>query len=204
MICSFIYFWELNFSCFFFFSVSTDPHRQAGGNNTRSPSTVESPSVSTVPNAIVPITEATANCRSCGHSGSQESFLQGKFCSAPCVQPTSGRYMFLALIEVCQLHCLWCINKFFCVCRSTPAEAFEGERLGKRVRKKKKMFMESGDEEEDNIEEEEVIHTHLTQKSTHSIFTGCSTVLLNVYLIFWFFRRKLNPRREDERLKLLD
>uniref|UniRef100_A0A9J8CLX0 L3MBTL histone methyl-lysine binding protein 1b n=1 Tax=Cyprinus carpio carpio TaxID=630221 RepID=A0A9J8CLX0_CYPCA len=72
---------------------------------------------------------ATANCRSCGHSGSRESFLQGKFCSAPCVQPTSGR--------------------------STPAEAVEGERLGKRVRKKKKMFMESGDEEEDNIEEEE-------------------------------------------------
>lgn len=46
------------------------------------------------------------------------------------------------------------------MCRSTPAEAFEGERLGKRVRKKKKMFMESGDEEEDNIEEEEVTHTH--------------------------------------------
>ncbi|XP_059363868.1 lethal(3)malignant brain tumor-like protein 4 isoform X4 [Carassius carassius] len=109
--------------------VSTDPHRQAGVNNTRSPNAVESPSVSTVPNAIVPISEATANCRSCGHSGSRESFLQGKFCSAPCVQPSSGR--------------------------STPAEAVEGERLGKRVRKKKKMFMESGDEEEDNIEEEE-------------------------------------------------
>lgn len=43
--------------------------------------------------------------------------------------------------------------------RSTPAEAVEGERLGKRVRRKKKMFMESGDEEEDNIEEEEVTHT---------------------------------------------
>ncbi|XP_059423888.1 lethal(3)malignant brain tumor-like protein 4 isoform X2 [Carassius carassius] len=104
--------------------VSTEPHRQAGGNNA-----VECPSVSTVPNAIVPMTEATANCRSCGHSGSRESFLQGKYCSAPCVQPSSGR--------------------------STPAEAVEGERLGKRVRKKKKMFMESGDEEEDNIEEEE-------------------------------------------------
>lgn len=51
------------------------------------------------------------------------------------------------------------------MCRSTPAEAVEGERLGKRVRKKKKMFMESGDEEEDNIEEEEVryTNTHLTQ-----------------------------------------
>lgn len=54
------------------------------------------------------------------------------------------------------------------MCRSTPAEAFEGERLGKRVRKKKKMFMESGDEEEDNIEEEEVTHTHLTEKSIYS------------------------------------
>ncbi len=59
------------------------------------------------------------------------------------------------------------------VCRSTPAEAVEGERLGKRVRKKKKMFMESGDEEEDNIEEEEVIHTHThppqTKESKFSI-----------------------------------
>lgn len=82
------------------FSVSADPHRQAGVNNTRSPSAVESPSVSTVPNAIVPMTEATANCRSCGHSGSRESFLQGKYCSAPCVQPTSGRYMFLAFTEL--------------------------------------------------------------------------------------------------------
>ncbi|KTG46098.1 hypothetical protein cypCar_00013563 [Cyprinus carpio] len=128
--------------------VSADPHRQAGVNNTRSPSAVESPSVSTVPNAIVPMTEATANCRSCGHSGSRESFLQGKFCSAPCVQPTSGR--------------------------STPAEAVEGERLGKRVRKKKKMFMESGDEEEDNIEEEElydavsIVTAPLVKKKTWS------------------------------------
>uniref|UniRef100_A0A8C1R6K5 L3MBTL histone methyl-lysine binding protein 1b n=1 Tax=Cyprinus carpio TaxID=7962 RepID=A0A8C1R6K5_CYPCA len=52
------------------------------------------------------------------------------------------------------------------VCRSTPAEAVEGERLGKRVRKKKKMFMESGDEEEDNIEDLEVTHTH-THTHTH-------------------------------------
>ncbi|XP_055066074.2 lethal(3)malignant brain tumor-like protein 4 isoform X2 [Misgurnus anguillicaudatus] len=106
-----------------------DPDRQAAGSNTKSPNTEEKPSMSLVPNAVVaPITEM-ANCRSCGHSGSQESFLQGKFCSAPCVQPTSGR--------------------------STPGEAVEGERLGKRVRKKKKMFMDSGDEEEDNIDEEE-------------------------------------------------
>ncbi|KAI4883634.1 hypothetical protein NFI96_012922 [Prochilodus magdalenae] len=68
-----------------------------------------------------------ARCKSCGHSGSQSSFLQGKFCSPACVQPCSGR--------------------------STPGDTGEG--LGKRVRKKKKMFMESEEEEEDNIEEEE-------------------------------------------------
>ncbi len=62
------------------------------------------------------------------------------------------------------------------VCRSTPAEAVEGERLGKRVRKKKKMFMESGDEEEDNIEEEEVIHTHiyLKQRRANSVLMRCT------------------------------
>ncbi|XP_036414206.1 lethal(3)malignant brain tumor-like protein 4 [Colossoma macropomum] len=75
-----------------------------------------------------PSTEV-ARCKSCGHSGSQSSFLQGKFCSPACVQPSSGR--------------------------STPGDVGEGERLGKRVRKKKKMFMESEDEEEENIEEEE-------------------------------------------------
>ncbi|XP_062841333.1 lethal(3)malignant brain tumor-like protein 3 [Trichomycterus rosablanca] len=70
-----------------------------------------------------------ASCRSCGQSGPRDSFLQGKFCSVGCVQPSSGR--------------------------STPADTGEGERLGKRIRKKKKMFMESEDEEEDNMEEEE-------------------------------------------------
>ncbi|KAF4075925.1 hypothetical protein AMELA_G00224620 [Ameiurus melas] len=70
-----------------------------------------------------------ASCKSCGHSGSRETFLQGKFCSPGCVQPSSGR--------------------------STPGDTGEGERLGKRIRKKKKMFMESEDDEEDNIEEEE-------------------------------------------------
>ncbi|XP_056331506.1 lethal(3)malignant brain tumor-like protein 4 isoform X2 [Danio aesculapii] len=104
---------------------SNEPQRQAGGGS----GAIENPSMNTVPNAIVPVTEAPVNCRSCGLSGSRESFLQGKFCSASCVQPSSGR--------------------------STPAEAIEGERLGKRVRKKKKMFMESEDEEEENIEEEE-------------------------------------------------
>ncbi|XP_030639284.1 lethal(3)malignant brain tumor-like protein 4 [Chanos chanos] len=86
-------------------------------------------SATVVPSAEVGSSVEVASCRSCGHSGAQESFLQGKFCSPVCVQPTSGR--------------------------STPAEVVEGERLGKRVRKKKKMFMESGDEEEDVAEEEE-------------------------------------------------
>ena len=32
-----------------------------------------------------------AICRSCGGSGPLESFLQGKYCSSICVQPSSGR-----------------------------------------------------------------------------------------------------------------
>ena len=36
------------------------------------------------------------------------------------------------------------------------SQAVEGERLGKRVRKKRKIYMDSGDEEEDNQEEPEV------------------------------------------------
>lgn len=96
------------------------------------------------------------------------------------------------------------------VCRSTPAEAVEGERLGKRVRKKKKMFMESGDEEEDNIEEEEVIHTHthihLKQRRANSVLMRCTQVEFTVLLVgnFFFLRRRLDPQRGDEQLKLLD
>ncbi|XP_014057448.1 lethal(3)malignant brain tumor-like protein 4 isoform X2 [Salmo salar] len=76
---------------------------------------------------------AMASCRSCGGSGPLESFLQGKYCSSICVQPSSGR--------------------------SSPREQREREGweggLGKRVRKKRKIYMDSGDEEEDNQEEEE-------------------------------------------------
>lgn len=47
-----------------------------------------------------------------------------------------------------------------CVFRSSPREQREREGweggLGKRVRKKRKIYMDSGDEEEDNQEEEEV------------------------------------------------
>ncbi|XP_062395375.1 lethal(3)malignant brain tumor-like protein 3 isoform X2 [Sardina pilchardus] len=67
------------------------------------------------------------SCRSCGVTGALNTFLQGKFCSATCVQPSSGR--------------------------STPGEV--SEVLGKRVRRKRKMFMESDDEEDENQEEEE-------------------------------------------------
>lgn len=54
--------------------------------------------------------------------------------------------------------------------RSSPGEAresqaAEGERLGKRVRKKRKIYMDSGDEEEDNQEEPEVRSILLTLHS---------------------------------------
>ena len=44
--------------------------------------------------------------------------------------------------------------------RSSPGEpkesqAVEGEKLGKRVRKKRKIYMDSGEEEEENRGEEE-------------------------------------------------
>ncbi|XP_017280534.1 lethal(3)malignant brain tumor-like protein 4 isoform X2 [Kryptolebias marmoratus] len=73
-------------------------------------------------------------CRSCGGRVPRDALLQGKFCSPACAQPSSGR--------------------------SSPAEArdsqaADGERLGKRVRKKRKIYMDSGDEEEDNQEEPE-------------------------------------------------
>lgn len=56
---------------------------------------------------------------------------------------------------------LCCQVNQYCFHRSSPAEtreiqAAEGERLGKRVRKKRKIYMDSGDEEEENQEEPEV------------------------------------------------
>uniref|UniRef100_A0A4W6CHR6 L3MBTL histone methyl-lysine binding protein 1b n=1 Tax=Lates calcarifer TaxID=8187 RepID=A0A4W6CHR6_LATCA len=73
-------------------------------------------------------------CRACGGRVPRDAPFQGKFCSSICAQPSSGR--------------------------SSPGEAresqaAEGERLGKRVRKKRKIYMDSGDEEEDNQEEPE-------------------------------------------------
>uniref|UniRef100_A0A8C9SQV5 L3MBTL histone methyl-lysine binding protein 1b n=1 Tax=Scleropages formosus TaxID=113540 RepID=A0A8C9SQV5_SCLFO len=40
----------------------------------------------------------------------------------------------------------------------TVVPAVEGDRLGKRIRRKRKMYMDSGDEDEENPEEEEVRH----------------------------------------------
>ncbi|XP_048882710.1 lethal(3)malignant brain tumor-like protein 4 isoform X3 [Brienomyrus brachyistius] len=89
-----------------------------------------------------------ASCGSCGISGSQERFLHGKFCSVQCA--------------VCSVQCAQASSG-----RSTPGEqkeragettpiaAMEGDRLGKRLRRKRKMYMDSGDEEEENLEEEE-------------------------------------------------
>lgn len=73
-------------------------------------------------------------CGTCGCSAFQETLIQGKFCSLACAQSTSGR--------------------------SSPGDtreshAVESERLGKRVRRKRKIYMDSGDEEEDNNQEEE-------------------------------------------------
>uniref|UniRef100_A0A669BPS6 L3MBTL histone methyl-lysine binding protein 1b n=1 Tax=Oreochromis niloticus TaxID=8128 RepID=A0A669BPS6_ORENI len=75
-----------------------------------------------------------SRCRACGGRAPGDALLQGKFCCSACAQPSSGR--------------------------SSPGEAregqaVEGERLGKRVRKKRKIYMDSGDEEEENQEEPE-------------------------------------------------
>ncbi|XP_024917472.1 lethal(3)malignant brain tumor-like protein 4 isoform X2 [Cynoglossus semilaevis] len=75
-----------------------------------------------------------SQCRVCSSRVPQTALLQGKFCSSICAQPSSGR--------------------------SSPSEAreihtAEGERLSKRVRKKRKIYMDSGDEEEENQEEPE-------------------------------------------------
>ncbi|KAG9328941.1 hypothetical protein JZ751_009152 [Albula glossodonta] len=80
------------------------------------------------------------SCGSCGVSGTQESFLQGKFCSPGCVQPSSGRST---------------PGDHRAGGRATPVLVAEGDRLGKRVRKKRKMYMDSGDEDDENPEEEE-------------------------------------------------
>lgn len=93
------------------------------------------PSVEVGSNADAAQNGELSRCRACDGRVPPGALFQGKFCSSVCAQPSSGR--------------------------SSPGEAREsqaadGERLGKRVRKKRKMYMDSGDEEEDNQEEPEV------------------------------------------------
>ncbi|XP_061633983.1 lethal(3)malignant brain tumor-like protein 4 isoform X1 [Phyllopteryx taeniolatus] len=96
--------------------------------------TLESPKVEVGPSVEVGPNGELTQCRTCRGPVARDALLQGKFCSANCAQPTSGR--------------------------SSPGEAREcpapeSETLGKRVRKKRKIYMDSGDEEEDNQEEPE-------------------------------------------------
>ncbi|XP_041844306.1 lethal(3)malignant brain tumor-like protein 4 [Melanotaenia boesemani] len=99
-------------------------------------SSMEGPSMEVGPSAEVDTgpNGELSRCQACGGRVSGDALLHGKFCSTICAQPSSGR--------------------------SSPGEAresqvVEGERLGKRVRKKRKIYMDSGDEEEDNQEEPE-------------------------------------------------
>ncbi|XP_028983721.1 lethal(3)malignant brain tumor-like protein 4 isoform X2 [Betta splendens] len=99
-----------------------------------SPSVEACPSVEVGSSADVGPNGELSRCQACGGGVPRDVLFQGKFCSSICAQPSSGR--------------------------SSPGEAkesqaAEGERLGKRVRKKRKLYMDSGDEEEDNQEEPE-------------------------------------------------
>ncbi|XP_049586788.1 lethal(3)malignant brain tumor-like protein 4 isoform X1 [Syngnathus scovelli] len=96
--------------------------------------TLETPKVEVGPSVEVGPNGELIQCRTCGSQVARDALLQGKFCSPNCAQPTSGR--------------------------SSPGEpresqVAESETLGKRVRKKRKIYMDSGDEEEDNQEEPE-------------------------------------------------
>ncbi|KAJ8004929.1 hypothetical protein DPEC_G00141390 [Dallia pectoralis] len=82
-----------------------------------------------VPGAEIGPSVEMASCRSCGDVGPKKGFFQGKYCCSGCAHPSSGGLF--------------------------PSEPRAKEGLGKRVRKKRKMYMDSGDEEEDNQEEEE-------------------------------------------------
>ncbi|XP_054638900.1 lethal(3)malignant brain tumor-like protein 4 isoform X2 [Dunckerocampus dactyliophorus] len=96
--------------------------------------TTEASKVEVAPSVEVGSNKELTQCKACGGHVARDALLQGKFCSTICAQPSSGR--------------------------SSPGEArecqvVESETLGKRVRKKRKIYMDSGDEEEDNQEEQE-------------------------------------------------
>lgn len=101
---------------------------------------VESLSVEVGPSVEVGLTaEMSSNaelirCAACGGNVAKDALIQGKYCSSVCAQPSSGR--------------------------SSPAETREaqavgGEGLGKRIRKKRKIYMDSGDEDDENQDEPE-------------------------------------------------
>lgn len=80
--------------------------------------------------------------------------------------PVAGKDMHLVFSDIFVIFhiilvCCLIMSQISLFYRSSPGEAresqaAEGERLGKRVRKKRKIYMDSGDEEEDNQEEPEV------------------------------------------------
>nr|XP_057940862.1 lethal(3)malignant brain tumor-like protein 4 isoform X2 [Doryrhamphus excisus] len=98
------------------------------------PPSTEASKAEVAPRVEVAPDKEVTQCKACGGQVARDALLQGKFCSSVCAQPSSGR--------------------------SSPGEArecqvVESETLGKRVRKKRKIYMDSGDEEEDNQEEQE-------------------------------------------------
>uniref|UniRef100_A0A3Q1BK53 SAM domain-containing protein n=1 Tax=Amphiprion ocellaris TaxID=80972 RepID=A0A3Q1BK53_AMPOC len=113
---------------------ATAPANQSKPGSSQAKGTTVGPSVEVGSSAETGPNGELSRCRACGGRVPRDALMQGKFCSSICAQPSSGR--------------------------SSPGEAresqaVEGERLGKRVRKKRKIYMDSGDEEEDNQEEPE-------------------------------------------------
>uniref|UniRef100_A0A8C7RYN3 L3MBTL histone methyl-lysine binding protein 1b n=1 Tax=Oncorhynchus mykiss TaxID=8022 RepID=A0A8C7RYN3_ONCMY len=102
-------------------SPTPPPEAQSESSAASSGPMAEEPRAEVGPEAEGGPRAVMASCRSCGGSGPLESFLQGKYCSSICVQPSSGR--------------------------SSPRERREREGgeggLGKRVRKKRKIYMDS-------------------------------------------------------------
>ena len=93
-----------------------------------------------------------------------------------------------------------------CVSRSSPGEtresqAVECEKLGKRVRKKRKIYMDSGDEEEDNNqEEEEVSRKNVVQ--LHAIAAG-HHVKCSVFIICFYCLHSLGDLLLDGKTEIL-
>ncbi|KAJ8373216.1 hypothetical protein AAFF_G00267080 [Aldrovandia affinis] len=98
--------------------------------------------------------------------GTLEIVTEETFCSAACVQPSSGRLTLgdqrergrgtpVPALEGERGRGTPVPALEGERGRVTPVPALEGERLGKRVRRKRKMYMDSGDDEDENPEEEE-------------------------------------------------